>query len=451
MRVVFFGILLALCGLFVFTVASAPRRSEAGPKPLRVEDLRVPEKLHGEIEVWSWNIAAASLKRVIPGFNRIYPNVDVTVNMTGANMQTRFFLSLCAGVGGPDVMQLQSVEGPQYTAAGRLTDLTEVAGRYEDSFAPAFWKNCVFDGRVYAVPWDMGPCAVFYKRDLFERYGIDPRAIDTWDDFIQVGEEILEKSQGKTKLFHLPTSHGMFSLFEILLQQAGGQIFDGQGRIAIYSAESLEVVSLLRRLLDANICSNVDTFTAEYFASLQNETVACYPTAVWFGGSIKDYAKPTAGNWGVFRLPALREGGVQVSNLGGSILVIPDQCRNKEAAWAFVEYALCTEEGQLEQYREFDLFPSLMTTFDDPFFEGADPFYGGQKVRKLFSQEIGRMHILHRTKHWNEATRYLGQALSEWAASGEEPEVFLARVETKMKRRIGLSLSPMSLSLGEEG
>jgi len=446
LKYLFWGTFLLLCGLFIFWIASSPERSHAGKATLSLEERKDSKDLRGGIEVWSWNIAAASLKKVVPGFNQTYPSVDVYINMTGANMQTRFFLSLCAGVGGPDVMQLQSVEGPQYTAAGRLTDLTSVAAQYEKVFAPAFWKNCLYEGKVYAIPWDMGPCAVFYKRDLFERYGIDPTAIATWDDFIQVGEVILEKSNGKTKLFHLPTSHGMFSVFEILLQQAKGQIFDDQGRISIYSPEAVEVVTLLRRLLDAKICSNVNTFTAEYFASLQNETVACYPTAVWFGGSIKDYAKPTSGNWGVFRLPALHEGGLRVSNLGGSILVIPDQCQNKEAAWAYVEYALCTKEGQLEQYKHFDLFPSLMTTFDDPFFQEGDPFYAGQKVRQLFAQDIEKMHVLNRTEHWNEATRYLGQALSLWANTEESPQDFLVNVEAKLQRRIGLAISENSLS-----
>ena len=37
---------------------------------------------------------------------------------------------------------------------------------------------------------------------------------------------------------------------------------------------------------------------------------------------MKDSAKSTAGQWGVFRLPALVPGGIRTSNQGGSVLVV---------------------------------------------------------------------------------------------------------------------------------
>src|ERR1041384_6875079 len=66
-----------------------------------------PEKLHGAVTVWSWNIAAKSLQRLVPDFNRKYPQVHVEVDMTGARMQARLMLSLTAGVGAPDVSQFE--------------------------------------------------------------------------------------------------------------------------------------------------------------------------------------------------------------------------------------------------------------------------------------------------------------------------------------------------------
>ena len=441
------AVLLVLACIWAATaLLEAPARPGGGCEFPDAAALADPAGLRDDIEVWSWNIAAASLKQVIPGFNRQYPNVSVFVNMTGARMQTRFFLSLCARTGGPDAMQLQNVEAPQFAASRRLTDLTEVAGKYKTHFAPSFWDNCLHDGKLYAIPWDMGPCAVFYKRPIFEKYSIDPDTIETWDDYIAAGKRIVEQSGGRTKMLHLPTSDGLARFFEMLIQQNLGQIFDDDGRLAINSPQSAQVLETITRLLRSGICSNVEFFSPEQLASFQDDSVATYPIAVWFGGTLRNTAPKTAGVWGVFRLPALEPGGLRVSNLGGSVLVIPDNCLKKPAAWAFVQYALCTKEGQLEQYRSFDLFPSLMTTFDDPFFDEGDPFYGGQKVRRLFATEIEKIPRLNRTRNWNEAYRYLGQALSAWAGTDEAPAVFLNRIEAKMQRRIGVELSPRSLS-----
>ena len=66
-----------------------------------------PSRVRGDIKVWSWDIAAKSLDSLVTPFSEQYPNVRVDVDMTGANMQSRFFLSLTAGVGAPDVSQLQ--------------------------------------------------------------------------------------------------------------------------------------------------------------------------------------------------------------------------------------------------------------------------------------------------------------------------------------------------------
>jgi multiple sugar transport system substrate-binding protein/lactose/L-arabinose transport system substrate-binding protein len=235
---------------------------------------------------------------------------------------------------------------------------------------------------------------------------------------------------------------GLFQFFEMLIQQTGGGVFDREGRIIIHSPENVQALEVLRAILEAGIAAPINTSGPEYYASFQNDKIATYPLAVWLGGSIKDYAAPTAGNWGVFRLPAVEPGGLRTSNLGGSVLVIPDQCEKKEEAWKYVEYVLCTKEAQIEQYRNFDLFPCLMTTFDDPFFDEPDPFYGGQKVRRLFAQDIEKIPTLTRTKDWNEAMRYITQMLSTWATAKMPHEAFLSRLAVTLERKLGRPLAP---------
>ena len=427
---------IALLGLALFA------RAVPAGEPFMPDLSATPSSIEGGIQVWGWNNAAASLDKLVPIFNERYPGVRVNVNMTGANLQSRFLLSLSAGVGAPEVSQLQLAEASRYARTRRLTDLTAVAAKYEKDFPASFWGNCVFDGKVYAIPWDMGPCAVFYKRGLFERHGIDPDAIETWADYIAAGKVLLERSKGKTKMLILPTG-GMQSMFEILLQQNGGQIFDCEGRVAIDSPQSVQVLNVLKDIIESGVSANTTPYGHEYYASIKSDIVATFPTAAWFGGTIKDYAPDMAGDWGVFRLPALEPGGLRTSNLGGSVLVIPDQCKQKAAAWAYVEYALCTAEAQIEQYRSFDLFPGLLPTHDDAFFDEADAYYGGQKVRRLFSRDIERIPPLNRTKDWFEALRYVTQTLSKWAATGlGPPEELLARLERKLARRLGREIAP---------
>lgn len=436
-------------GFVVFALLTFVAYSVSVAEPFRMPSNKPPDQIRGEVNIWAWVTAAASLKEIIPQFNEQFPNVKVNIAVGLSNVQSRFVLSLAARVGAPDATQLNLYESQRYAATGRLMDLTFVAGRYEQNFAPSSWENCVLDGKVYAIPWDIGPCAVFYKRHIFERYGIDPNKIETWDDYIAAGKLILEKSNGATKMFHLPIGD-LYRVFTMLLPQSGAQVFDDQGRVVINSAATLKIMTLLERMLQSGITSSDLYFEHAHYASLKNDTVATYPIAVWWGGSIKDYAPETSGDWGVFRLPAFERGGLRASTWGGSVLVIPDQCEYKEAIWAFVKFALCTTEAQILQYKKFDLFPAWLPAHQHPFMDEPDPFFAGQEVTRLFTQDIEKIPSINWTTDWPEAQTYLAQSLSKWAARGMgSPERMLAKLEKKMSRRLSREIAPSSLSLAQ--
>lgn len=417
---------------------SGPTAAPAGP-PLFAAAALPTAAMRGDVDVWSWNIAAKSLQKLVPSFEHSYPGVHVTVDMTGANMPARFLLSLSCGVGAPDVSQLECKDAPRYSSTGQLADLSVVAASLKHDYPAGLMHNCMIDGRMYAIPWDMGPCAVFYKRNIFARYGIDPARIATWDDYIAAGKRILTLSHGQTKMMPLDTG-ALSMMFEILIQQAGGQVFDDGGGIAIDSPQSRKVLDLLRRLIQAGLCANVKMWGQEFMAGFNNDTIATYPGAAWLAGTIKDAAPDYGGQrqtWGVFRLPALVPGGPRISNYGGSVLVIPAQCANKPAAWAFVHYALCTVAGQLAQYRSENLFPAYLPALKSPVFDDADPFFSGQAIGRLFARDVTRLPILNRTPHWTEATRYIDQALSRWVDNGFADNNVLPELADRMRMRIG--------------
>jgi lactose/L-arabinose transport system substrate-binding protein len=432
---------VGLTALFaVWILRSAPASSAASGSVVSVP----PERLHGNLMVWSWNIAAKSLQRLVPAFEQRAPKVRVDVDMTGAQMQTRLMLSLAAGVGAPDISQLQLTDAPHYIATERLADLSPVAEKYHDLFPASVWDNCTLHGRVYAIPWDVGPCAVFYRRDLFRKYGVDPEKIDTWDDYIAAGEQILQRSGGRTKMLPLG-ANGLLPMFQMLLQENRGQIFDDQGRIAIRSRQAEQALEIIRRMRTAGIGSDIQLWSQEFLAGLNDEPLATYPIAIWFAGTIRDTVKDFAGpksEWGVFRLPAIERGGLRVANWGGSVLVIPEQCRNKAAAWAFIEYALCTQEGQIAQYRNMNLFPAYLPAMRSAELDQPDPFFGGQRIVRLFSTDVTRISRLNMTPTWAEASTYLEQALSQWAANGLHSAGFFETLEQKMHRRLDVPIAP---------
>ena len=349
------------------------------------------------VEVWSWNIAAMALDRLVPSFERIHPDVRVHVNRNGTNMESRLLLSLAANVGAPDISQLQGEETPKFRPSGKLLDITPWAQKYAADFPAACWQNCVHDGRIYAIPWDQGPCAVFYKRWLFKANGIDPATIETWDDYIAAGKQLLERTDGRTQLMTIAPAD-LFQFFVMLTQQNGGGLFDAQERIALNTPQNREALALIRKMLDANIAAPIKTFSPEYLASFSSDAVASYPIAVWMMPNIKDGDAAHAGEWGVFRMPAYHPGGLHTSDMGGSTLVIPARkAAHPKEAFAFIEHSLCTVDGQIDQFKNFSLFPAYLPALKDPYLDQPYPFFGGQRVNRLFATDIDKIPPLIRT------------------------------------------------------
>lgn len=394
------------------------------------------------LQVDGWNIAAASLEAALPTFHDRHPDIRVRVNMSGAQLQARFMLSLAAGVGAPDVSQLQAAEVVRYGITGRLADLTPLAEIYRDAFPESAWKDVTVDGKVYGIPWDLGPCAVFYKRPLFAKYGIEPDDIETWDDYIAAGTRMLEQSGGATRMLIHPTSYQEV-MFEILLHQGGGQIFDEDGRVAINSPITLRVLNIMKQFVDRGISANTAYWSQPFYASFTKDSVATYPMGAWFAGLVRDYAPGMSGDWGVFPLPALEPGGLRTSSFGGSALVVPEQTSHLDDAKAFIEFMLCEEHTQLLQFQNFDLFPALTTVHADPFFDEPVDFFAGQAVRRLFATDIDKIPPLNRTRDWPETLVYLRQALGTWAASGlHDPAAFLVDLERGLARRLNREIAP---------
>jgi len=106
-------------------------------------------------------------------------------------------------------------------------------------------------------------------------------------------------------------------------------------------------------------------------------------------GTLRAELPDTAGDWGVFKIPALESGGPRASNWGGSTSrMIADQVSDEEKArgWDYMEYSLATEEMQLAMYDEYGLFPALETVYDEPVFDEELDFYDGQAARALFAE-----------------------------------------------------------------
>ena len=339
----------------------------------------------GDLTIWSWNIAASSLKATVAGFNKEYPDVKVTVEDLGNQPVYDKSIAGCAagGEGLPDIVSIENGEAENYWSQfpDCFVDLHTLGYTAEDQAKfPDFKRTELEVGdKAYAMPWDSGPVAMFYRRDFYEKAGVDPASIKTWDDFIAAGKKIQEANPGVSMTN--ADFNGDSEFFRMISNEQGCGYFSSDGQsITVNQPKCVEAMTKVKELKDAGIVASADW--GGKITNNKADTVATQIYGGWYEGTIRTEGPEGSGKWGVYPMPSLTADGPHAANLGGSSLAITSASKNKEAAYAYVKYTLGTNEGQITMLKEFGLVPSLISAVDDPYVAEPQPYWGGQAVWK---------------------------------------------------------------------
>ncbi|HEX2914921.1 MAG TPA: sugar ABC transporter substrate-binding protein [Chloroflexia bacterium] len=397
--------------------------------------------LKGDITVWAWNVAAKSLQANVAGFNKLYPNVKVNVQDIGRlDVYDKLTTGLAAGgVGLPDVVAVESDHMDVYTSKfpDGFADLTSKASKYEKDFDPSKWAQSKIKGKIRSIPWDSGPVGVFYRVDMFQKAGVDPNSIETWDDFIAAGKKVQEANPGvKMAAIDYTKDDG---LFRMIMGQQGAYYFNQDGKITINSPEAVNAMTIIKKLKDADLLTNIQGWDGTVAASV-NSKVATQTFGVWWSGTLTDSAPDQKGKWGVMPIPALTKGGSRATNLGGSTLAVPSSSKNQDAAWAFVEYSLCTTEGQNNIIKNFGIWPSYIPAYSDPFYTAPQPYFNNQPIWKIFSAEIPQLKSVFYTSD-NDKGLTIGADAQAAVLSGTDPAQALQKAADQLKQQTGRDLA----------
>jgi lactose/L-arabinose transport system substrate-binding protein len=393
--------------------------------------------IQGSLTIWGWDAALNALQVVDATFQEAFPNIQLEyVPRSPADTYQQLQLAASAGSGGPDISVIEDSHMAQLAQLGVLADLTDRVTPYLDKMNSYKWPPSQFEDSYYAMPWDSGPCAVFYRRDVFESAGVDPQTIATWDDYYQAAMTI--KEQAGVPMLQLAKARNDGRTFEMMLWQQGLGYVDADGKVMLDVEPKVKAtLEYLGKFWTDELVADTEPWTDPWYAEMADGKVATNPAAVWLGTFLKSFIAPdAAGTWGVFPLPVWEEGGATSSNDGGSQLAIWGQSEQQEAAWAYIEFHLGREDSQLTMYRETDLFPSLETTYTDPFFDEPDPYFGDQPVRQLFTEVVE--HIPEAgiyTVDYQEMNGLLVPEIQRFAVGDQSAENALANAASAIRDR----------------
>ncbi|MFB8353316.1 ABC transporter substrate-binding protein [Streptomyces niveus] len=356
-------------------------------KPVSAEDIQAALKKGGTVTVWAWE---PTLEKVAADFQVKYPKVKINLvgERSGDKHYTALSNAISAEKGVPDVAQVEYFAVGQYSLTKGLTELSPFgAGKLADKYTPGPW-NAVSDGdKVYGLPMDSGPMALFYNKKVFDKHKI--AVPTTWDEYVDAAREL---HKADPKVF-IANDAGDAGFATSMLWQAGSRPYTVDGtevKVDFTDAGAKKYTDTWQQLLDEKLLAPVNGWTDDWYKGLGDGTIATLATGAWMPANFVTGVPKAAGNWRAAPMPAWTEGDKASAENGGSSLALPALGRNKELAYAFAEYANAGDgvPTRVEQ----GAFPATTAELRSAEFRDTEfEYFGGQKANEIFADSAANV------------------------------------------------------------
>lgn len=339
-----------------------------------------------EITVWAWE---PTLTDVVAAFETANPNITVNLENVGgaADTYTKLDNAIAAGSGAPDVAQVEYYAIGQYAIPGQLTDLTEFgADSLADSFTTGTW-NAVTQansGKIYGLPVDSGPMALFYNKAVFDEAGVtEPPA--TWEEFHEAAKKIHDLGPD----YYITTDNGDAGFATSMMWQAGGHPFTvASNNVTIDLGDEgvTTFAEFWQSMIDEGLINTTTSgWSDDWFKGLGDGTIASLMTGAWMPANLIGSAPDASGDFRVAAMPVPEAGTTANAENGGSSLAILSSSEKKDAAYKFLEFNSAGDGVAIRLAG--GNFPSTTADLADPDFLGyTDEYFGGQEYNAVLAQ-----------------------------------------------------------------
>lgn len=288
----------------------------------------------------------------------------------------------------PDIIQLDEVFFGMYLQGETpFVDLTERVKKanLDKNILPQRLELFSQKGRVLGLPQSLSAVVIYYRRDLFEQFSLSPSEFRTWDDFVEIGEELAAQNQSFLAMDP--------SYFEILLRQRGGHLFSETGEILPDFELAVDTLEFLAELAQKRIGLMPDRssiFDPVFFGGdVANNEIMAIMGADWYGlDMIQQFSSDLEGEWGIMPLPVWTDqdgnpNSARTSTFAGQGLVIYKGSKEIDESWKFIEFVMTNKEANAQRFLQGNSFPAYKPAFEDIRLLQPQPFFGYDSMGQI--------------------------------------------------------------------
>ncbi|MFI5695844.1 ABC transporter substrate-binding protein [Kribbella sp. NPDC051586] len=318
-----------------------------------------PTAIKGDITYSMWDASALpGIKAQIADFNKTYPNVKVTPEVTPYDQYWTKLQTQGSSNTLPDVFWMNDLYIKLYASNGLLSPISDLVSSHRVDLAnypAALNQRFTVDGKVYAVMTQVGSNAVWYNKKLFDEAGLPhPKAGWTWSEFENDAKTVSDKLKSRG-IYGVASDLGNQTTYYNTIYQNGGTVISPDGKKSGYGDP--ETIAGLQ--VWADLIANGSSPTVQQLSDTPgNKMFEAGKAAMHWDGSwtVKEVSESSvAHDVDVAPLPCGKRCGSIVAGLGN---VISKNTRKMDASKAFVTY-LDSKAAALIMAKQGSLIPSF--------------------------------------------------------------------------------------------
>ncbi|WP_394892671.1 ABC transporter substrate-binding protein [Mesorhizobium sp. AaZ16] len=268
-----------------------------------------------------------------------------------------------------DVYQTDVIWAPQL--ANQLLDLTEATKDVVGAHFPSIIESQTVDGRLVALPIFTDAPALYYRKDLLDKYGA--KVPTTWAELADTAKLVMDKERDAGNpdmwgfVFQGNAYEGLTcNALEWVKSNGGGQIVEPDGAISINNPQAAAAIETAKSWVGTIAPPGVLAYQEEEARGVWQSGNAVFMRNWPYAYSLGNGGdSPIKGKFDVTTLPAgSGEGARSAATLGGWNLAVSKYSENQEAAIELVKWIASPEMQKYRALKGSNL-PTIQALYDD--------------------------------------------------------------------------------------
>jgi len=330
----------------------------------------------------------SDFKPVFDAFAKEYPNIDAQYAPFNTGYTPEYMQKLLTSIAGnvaPDVFKINP--SPYFGTLANQGTLYELDAfvkadstiDFADYFTPHV-EACQYKGKLYALPNDGAPQAMWYNVDAFKSAGVELPTKDwTWQNLLDAGKQLTKTSNGRPLQFGVGRPDWLSWVWS-----NGGDLLDADGLKCVL--DTPEAIAAFQWLQDASTRSKVMPSPADLNQQGDLFTTGREATAFGVRGSLGTYRDIKTFHFDAVQLPKGQKGRVAQLAIGYTSLWI--KTKEPQAAYTVAAFVAGKEGERLRISRGF-AFPSRKSLVEQDWFQKYKaPMSASFGINTAFADEL---------------------------------------------------------------